>query len=197
MLELREMAQVLSGVSVKETNDGPARLMRLADLSDLKAGRNPTLARGEAPAVARALTIDESDLIVGARGVSTDVHVADETIVGAYISLDLYLVRPNPQVVNPHYLAAFLQLSSTQGSFTGGKQGTNLARLGKDALESVQVPLPPMRRQRLIADLARTIKREAELLARLADLNTTLGREAVARAFRAADVQLEFKRSAS
>lgn len=197
MLELREISQVLSGVSVKEAGDGSARLMRLADLSDLKAGRAPTLAMGEAPAVARALTIDESDLIVGARGAATDVYVADEAIVGAFISLDLYLVRPNPQVVNPHYLAAFLELPSTQAFFTGGKQGTNLARLGKDALESVQVPLPPMHRQRLIAELAQTFKREAALLTRLADLNATLGREAVARAFRAADVQPESKRSAS
>lgn len=197
MLELREIAQVLSGVSFKEANDGHARLMRLADLSDLKAGRIPTLARGEAPAVARALTIDEGDLIVGARGVSTDVYVADETIVDAYISLDLYLVRPNPQVVNSRYLAAFLELSSTQAFFTGGKQGTNLARLGKDAMESVQVPLPPMHRQRLIAELAQTFKREAALLTRLADLNATLGREAVVRAFRAADAQPEFTRSTS
>ena len=192
MLELREISQVLTGVSIKETSIGHARLMRLADLSDIKAGRTPTLAMGEAPAVARALTIDNGDLVVGARGASTDVYVAGEAIVGAFISLDLYLVRPNPQVVNPHYLAAFLELPSTQAFFTGGKQGTNLARLGKDALESVQVPLPTMHRQCLIAELAQTFKCEAALLARLADLNATLGREAVARAFRAADVQPDF-----
>ena len=188
---------MLTGVSIKVESDGPARVMRLADLSDLRAGRAPTLAAGESPAVARALTIDESDLIVGARGAATDVYVAEETIVGAFISLDLYLVRPNPQVVNPHYLAAFLELPSTQAIFTGGKQGTNLARLGKDALESVQVPLPSMHKQRLIAELAQTFKHEAVLLTRLVDLNATLGREAVARAFRAADVQPEHTRSAS
>lgn len=195
MLELRELSQVLSGVSVKEVIDGSARVMRLADLSNLKAGRTPTLASGDAPVVARALTIADGDLIVGARGTATDVHVASDVIVGAFISLDLYLVRPNPQLVNPHYLAAFLELPSTQAFFAGGKQGTGLARLAKDTLEGTLVPLPPLHRQRLIARLAQTFKREAVLLSRLADLNSALGREAVARAFRAADVQPKFSRS--
>jgi hypothetical protein len=195
MLKLREISHVLSGVSIKEANDGASRVMRLADLSDLKAGRKPTLATGEAPAVARALSIDAGDLIVGARGAATDVVVANESIIGAFISLDLYLVRPNPQLVNPEYLATFLELPATQGYLTGGKQGTGLARLGKDALEETEIPLPPMHRQLLIAELSQTFKSEAALLTRLADLNSTLGREAVARAFRVGHDQSEISRS--
>lgn len=195
MLELKEISQVLSGVSIKEASDGSARVMRLADLSDLKAGRTPKLATGEAPVVARALSIDEGDLIVGARGAATDVYVADEAIVGAFISLDLYLVRPNPQLVNPHYLAAFLELPLTQALFTGGKQGTGLSRLAKATLEGTEIPLPPMHKQRLIAELSQAFKSEAALLARLADLNSTLGREAVARVFRDGHAQTENSRS--
>jgi Type I restriction modification DNA specificity domain len=195
MLKLQEISQVLSGVAIKETSDGSARVIRLADLSDLKAGRRPKLATGEAPAVARALSIDDGDLIVGARGAATDVYVADEAIVGAFISLDLYLVRPNPQLVNPHYLAAFLELPSTQALLTGGKQGTGLSRLAKVTLEETEIPLPPMHRQRLIAELSQTFKSEAALLTRLADLNSTLGREAVARAFRVGHDQPEISRS--
>src|SRR5258708_7609389 len=108
MLELREFAAVYSGVSVRETKDGSARFMRLSDLSDLNAGRAPALAIGQAPAVARALTIEEGDLIVGARGAATDVCVASDAVFGAFISLDLYLVRPDRAIVNPQYLAAFL-----------------------------------------------------------------------------------------
>ena len=40
--------------------------------------------------------------------------------------------------------------------------------------------------QRLIAELARSFRDEAALLQRLANLNSILGREALARAFRAA-----------
>lgn len=185
MLELREISDIYSGLAVQE-GSGAARFVRLSDLSDLRAGRAPNLAAGELPAVARALPIEEGDLIVGARGAATDVCLAAPSWFGAFISLDLYLVRPNPSKVAPGYLAAFLDLPSTQAAFSGNKQGTGLARLPKDALDRLNIPLPPMPTQRLIADLARSFQSEAVLLRRLADLNSILGREALARAFRAA-----------
>ena len=195
MLELKELATVLSGVSVRETKGGSARFMRLSDLSDIKAGRNPVLATGVAPEVARALTIEGGDLIVGARGATTDVCVASESVFGAFISLDLYLVRPNPARIDSRYLAAFLDLPATQAVLSGGKQGTGLARLPKDALEQMRVPLPPVRAQRLIGGLALSFDDESRLLKRLTDLRLCLGREILARAIRAADPQTHFNRS--
>lgn len=189
MLELREFVAVYSGVSVRETKHGSARFMRLSDLSDLKAGGAPALATGETPAVARALTIEEGDLIVGARGAATDVCVANDAVFGAFISLDLYLVRPDRTMVNPQYLAAFLALPATQALFAGSKQGTGLARLPKDALEKMAVPLPAADTQQLIAGLAHSYEEEGKLLKKLADLRTFLGREIVARAFREADAR--------
>ena len=54
MLELKKLASALSGVAVQEADGGTARFVRLSDLSDLKAGRKPVLAAGEAPTVARS-----------------------------------------------------------------------------------------------------------------------------------------------
>jgi hypothetical protein len=174
MLELGEVADVLTGVSIREDKNGSARFVRLSDLSDLKAGRNPALARGEAPAVASS---------------ATDICIANAAAFGAYVSLDVYLLRPNKTKVNPQYLVAFLTLPATQALLAGGKQGSSLARLPKDALEKTEVPLPPMNVQRLIAGLACSVDKEDELLKKLSDLNSTLGRETIARAIRAADTR--------
>lgn len=187
MLELGEIARVFSGIAVQETADGTARFMRLSDLSDLKAGRHPGLVLGHPPVVARALAIEDDDLIVGARGQATDVCMAERSIHGAFISLDLYLVRPDRALVHPGYLAAFLDLPATQAVFAGSKQGSGLARLPKEALETVSVPIPPMPRQRSIAALARAVRDETRLLGRLAELRITLGRAAIARAIGTAD----------
>jgi len=186
MLELREISDVYSGLAVQEGDGGLARFVRLSDLSDLKAGRTPNLAAGELPAVARALPIMNGDLIVGARGAATDVCLASHSVLGAFISLDLYLVRPNATKVDPGFLEAFLDLPATQAVLSGSKQGSNLARLPKDALDKLVVPLPPMSKQRLIAELARSFHDEAALLQRLASLNSILSRESIARAMRAA-----------
>jgi restriction endonuclease S subunit len=194
VLELRNIAAVLSGVTIRENVDGQARFMRLSDLSNLKAGRTPTLATGEAPEVARALGIKEGDVIVAARGAATDICMANEAVFGAFVSLDLYLVRPDASKVDPQYLFAFLTLPATQAAFAGGKQGTGLARLPKEALEQTKVPLPAMESQRLIAGLAKSFELESQLLKKLSDLNSVLGREVIARAIGAADAKNNSRR---
>jgi len=184
MLELKEISSTLSGVAAQEANTGSARFVRLSDLSELRCGRIPILATGEEPAVARAWAIEEGDLLVGARGAATDVCLANHSVIGAYISLDLYLVRPDASKVDPRYLATFFELPTTQATLAGSKQGSGLARLPKEAVEKIHVPLPPMQQQRLVADLAGCFRDEADLLKRLIELNSILGRETLARAIR-------------
>lgn len=197
MFELKETADVLSGVPVREAKDGSARFMRLSDLTEIKAGRIPSLALGEPPTVARALTIEEGDLIVGARGAETDVCVANEAMLGAFISLDLYLVRPNRALINSQYLAAFLELPATQAVFASSKQGSGLARLPKEALEKAEVPVPPLHSQQLIAGLALCFETEGGLLKKLSEISSILGRETIARAIRTADAQRNSIRSST
>ena len=187
MFELRKLASVLSGVTIKEDLGGPGRFIRLSHLSDLKAGRTPALARGIVPEVARAQCIEPGDLIVGARGFSTDICIANETVFGAFVSLDLYLVRPNSAKVDPQFLFAFLTLPATQAAFAAGKQGSALARLPKDELEKIKVPLPAMQTQRMIADLACSFDEEGKIIKKLSDLNLILRSEVVARAIGASD----------
>lgn len=189
MVALKNISTILSGVTARESKGGSARFVRLSDLSDLKAGRAPTFATGSPPDVARALTIEGGDLIVGARGAANDVCMASESLIGGFVSHDLYLVRPNPAVVDSKYLASFLDIPSTQAQFAIGKQGSNLPRLPKEALESVQVPLPPLHVQRLIAGLASEYEKEGMLLKQRSDLNAVLRREMVARAIRSAGLQ--------
>jgi hypothetical protein len=195
MLELREIATVFSGISARESKVGSARLMRLADLTDLKAGRVPAMLRGEPPEVARALPIEEGDLIVAARGSNTDVFTANDSIFGAYISLDLYLVRPQPERINSDYLRAVLELPATQALLAGDKQGSGLARIPKEALEKTPIPLPPLDQQRLIAGLALSLEDEQKLLKQLGWLKDRVGREVLGRAIRSAEAPIS-RRSA-
>lgn len=183
MLELQNIAAIVSGLAVREKHGGRARVMRLSDLSDLKAGRIPALAIGDVPDVARALAIESGDLIVAARGLATDVLLASDPVLGAYISIDLYLIRPDKTKVHPEYLFAFLRLPATRSFFAAGKQGSGLTRLPKEALERITVPLPALDTQRLIAGLANALEEEIGLRKRLSDLNSVLAREIVARAF--------------
>lgn len=182
-----EISDISSGVAIRENKDGSARFMRLSDLSDLKAGRIPTLATGDPPHVARALMITAGDLIVGARGSTTEICIATSPVLGAYISLDLYLVRPNKKIVDPQYLASYLSLPATQAMFAACKQGSSLARLAKEAFEATEIPVPSVPAQRLIAELALSFAEEDRLLRKLTSLNAAFSRVAIARAIDAAE----------
>lgn len=186
MLELQNCAAVFCGVPLRETDDGSTRVMRLSDLSDLRAGRIPSLAVGEIPDVARASAIQAGDIIVAARGAATDICLATESVVGAFISLDLYLVRPDPTNIDPQYLLAFLTLPATQSFFAASKQGTGLPRLPKEELEKVKIPVVAMNAQRTIAQLASSLEEESNVLKKLTELNLVFGREVIARAIDAA-----------
>jgi hypothetical protein len=187
MLKLGELADVFSGVQAPKSKTGSSRVMRLADLTDVKAGRAPSMTQGKPPEVARALPIEEGDLIVAARGNSTDVCIASESIVGSYISLDLYLVRPQPQRINSEYLRTVLELPDTQAVMATEKQGSGLARLPKERLEKTAIPLPPLHQQRLIAGLADCLEVEQRQLKRLSELKKVFGRAVLGQAIKGAE----------
>jgi restriction endonuclease S subunit len=143
---------------------------------------------GELPDVARAIPIEGDDLVVGARGDRTECFLASGALIGAYISLDLYLIRPDHAAVDARYLRCFLNLPSTQARLATSRQGSDLAlaRLPKEALESVEFILPPFEMQAKIGRLAEAAEREQSLHARLAEKRTLLNQETINRAIRSA-----------
>lgn len=173
MLQLGEIADVYSGTAIKAAPTSGRRFMRLTDLTELGSGGAVRLARGNVPAVARAIPIEDGDLILGARGSTMAACLASREVVGAFVSLDLYLVRPRRAVVCPAYLWSFLRLPATQTFLACAKQGTNLERLPKEALETLVVPVPPLPRQMLVAELALALERERNLLRRMGALKET------------------------
>ena len=181
MLKLEDLADIYTGLPSRETEDGDARFLRLSDVTELAQGKTPILARGELSEVGRALPIQPCDIVVGARGSATDVCGADERVIGAYISLELYLLRPDTQKIHPSYLRTVLRLPTIQAALRAQKQGTGLTRIPKDALAQLEIPLPALKTQRKIADLSDLVEEEERLLARLANRKAIYHREILSR----------------
>jgi Type I restriction modification DNA specificity domain len=186
MLTLSNLSEVYSGLPHHDSQKGEVRFFRLSDLTDVVRGKPPTFALGGASEVARATPIQSGDVILAARGVTTDLCTADERIVGAFISLDLYLVRPNTNLIDPLYLKTLLQLPDCQSALAAHKQGTALTRIPKEALEKLEIPLPALETQRKIAELAELVTSERRLLDSLTHSKTIYHREILARAVKLA-----------
>jgi restriction endonuclease S subunit len=84
---------------------------------------------------------------------------ASKAMAGAYAALDVYLIRPNPQLVDPDYLAIALNSEAVSKQLRSATTGGALPRIPKQALEEVELPLPSRAAQEQIATLGALAQR--------------------------------------
>jgi len=122
------------------------------------------------------------DVLVGARGAANPAVVVREMEFEVYPSLDLILIRPDPQQLVPEFLAAYINLPATQSALAGHRTTAVLPRLALGAIGLLPVPLPSLDRQRAVAALAAAARRETEILEALIDKRQDLLHELIRRA---------------
>ena len=109
--------------------------------------------------------------------------MADSDLIGAYVTPDVYLIRPDPDRLDSAYLAAFLNRASTVTQLKASKRGAMLPRVPKEALSELMVPLPAMERQRMIGGLATAISRHNDFSAKRVEIEARLFESLLDRAF--------------
>lgn len=179
MMRLAEIAAIVTGVApVAARGDG----IPFVQIKDLAPGQR-ALVIGRPPTAKRALPIAEGDILVAARGERSAAVRADSGLFGAYVTPDVYLVRPDPRKVDADYLAAWLNRPAVRAALRTSTAGAALPRIPKEALARLEVPVPGLDRQRLIGGLAEAILRHDEIAARLARARAHLLDRQLDRAF--------------
>ncbi len=147
MTRLAEIADILSGVLPAKGAGKDAAYVQIKDLR----GSESTLLMGPQPTARRATKIRPTDLLVPSRG---DVLIAFRParhMIGAFVGLDVYLVRPTSGRIDPDFLfVALNDLAAVRQSKASATAGA-LPRIPKQALEDMLLPLPSIEQQRQIA----------------------------------------------
>ena len=156
---------VLSGTSPKPGGQGQARFVRIKDLTP----EHRALGTGAWPTAKRAVPIERGDVLVAARGEGKLAVRPDAGLVGAFAGLDLYLVRPDPERLDPDYLASFLNSEAITRLIRASASRGTLPRIPKDALTELLVPVPALAEQVVFGRLTAAMSRyEALARAKLA-----------------------------
>lgn len=108
----------------------------------------------------------------------------DQGLLGAYPTLDIYLLRPDPLSLDPDYLAAFLRGEKGVQALRGAKAGSGLPRLPIDAVANLEIPLPSLDRQRIIGRLSVCANEQLMLLDQLRAAEARLADAQIINAFR-------------
>jgi hypothetical protein len=191
--KLREIAEIAIGYQHREkvshVEHGSHRLIQgkdivrseeLADDSDDQSGwrvLTQELDRVTPKGDASRYRIQPGDLLFVSRG-TTNIAVPLvepfirpmpfdwDTLIPAYV---FYILRPDRQRVLPEYLAWFINQPPAQAFLARHSRGTLVKLLPKGVFEELEVPVPPLKKQRLIIELEQLRAREEFLLKQLAD----------------------------
>jgi type I restriction enzyme S subunit len=179
-VQLLEVADVQLGITLRGADssrhrpDGTHQLIRIGDLSDdgfLRISEPNRIKLDEATAHRSGLRAGE--VLLAARGTRMTAAVFDGG-VPAVAGSQFLVLRPHSGELLPAYLRWFLNLPSTRENLNAHARGSYAPSLSSGALGKLQIPLPPLPRQRAIAELYELGLREKQLMESLTAQRATL-----------------------
>ena len=169
---LADVADVRTGYpfrgKVMNDPDGSLAVVQMKDISDighLDAGES--LQIREEPAHGRHLLL-QGDVLLQSRGARFPAGIVDTPIHGI-AALGLHVLRPGDRLL-PAYLAWVMNHPATREALRGIARGSYIPFLSKGDLAQLQIPVPSIRIQHQIIQVARLEREAAQLSAQLQKL---------------------------
>ena len=111
----------------------------------------------------------KGDVLFRSRGTQNIAVAVDARFVEPVVAvLPLMILRPDPSILLPEYLAWAINQPAAQRQLGAGAQGTNLRMVQKAALERVEIDVPDLAAQQRIVAVANLATQEEILLHALA-----------------------------
>lgn len=172
-IQLADIAEVTSGYTFRERldayPDGDVAVLQMKNIGPDDRVLTEDLPRiGLADLNARQL-LREGDILFRARGHFHTAAVVSGNLNNAVAAAPLMLIRVSSQKVLPEYLRWFINHPRTQATLLNLAAGTHVRTLNKAAIEGLEVPLPPLKQQRQIAEIAELGQQEKALLSRIGE----------------------------
>lgn len=180
LVYLRDLATVSLGITLRGADAsrhdpaGTHRLIRIGDISgDGVLSHDDISLISPEPDAASRYALRAGDVLVAGRGSRATAAVFEDS-TPSIASGQLLVVRVHPEAVEPEYLRWYLNLPRTQEALAAGARGSYIRSISTGTLAELRVPLPPLSRQRQIAEIGALRLREKELMTRLAGLRAAL-----------------------
>ena len=178
--QLREVADVQLGITLRGADasrhdpTGTHQLVRIGDLSEDGSLRiaEPNLIRLDEVTAHRS-GLRAGEVLLAARG-SRMTAAIFEGGPPAVAGSQFLVIRPHSGVLLPAYLRWFLNLASTQEDLNARARGSYVRSLSSGALGELTIPLPPLPRQRALAELHALRLHEKHLMKTLASRRAIL-----------------------
>jgi len=171
-LNLKNIATIQMGYSFRTRLDfmdqGQISVVQMKDLNDENCVDCKDLVLVDMNTVKKHHLVRPGDIVFRSRGQVTTAAILIEDPGPAVVSAPLLRIRVDQNVVLPDYLVWYINHPSSQALLASRAKGTSLKMISKQALESLEVTVPPIEKQRAIAELAALANEEQRLLKKIA-----------------------------
>lgn len=116
------------------------------------------------PTLAKNHLLRKDDILIVNKGNNFATYLCKENCANYLASSSFFIIRPNVSKCLPSYLQWFLQQFETREYLSRSLVTSTVPSLNKSALDSLSVPLPPIKQQIEIVDFLDEINLQKKLL---------------------------------
>lgn len=170
MVKLKDIAAIQTGVYLKSAPSPDTCYLQVNDF-DEEGNIRPTVrpTTTVSSKAARHL-LTKSDLLLAAKGDKNFCTTTPTQLGPCVASPSFLIIRIDDATrVLPEYVCGFLNLPTTQQLLNAQSKGTSIVSLSKTDIKELEVPLPPLERQRACIALTRLHRREQALYKAIAE----------------------------
>lgn len=149
---------------------GGALVIQLRDISSDGCIDPERLTRVQLDDLADRYFVRPGDVVFRSRGEHNTAFALDERFQEPAVAvLPLIVLRPNPNVVTPAYLAWAINQPPAQRYFDAEAQGTNIRMIQRSSLDDLELDIPDIETQKKIVAVDALAERERQLSQRAAE----------------------------
>lgn len=119
------------------------------------------------------------DILFKAKGLNNTAVLIDSIPPNTTVTASCHIIRVTNKNFLPEYVCSWLNSAAAKKHFSKGAgqaTGVTIANVSKATLESLEIPLIPLKNQKLISNIEECAKQEKELSIQIADNKNLLYR---------------------
>lgn len=167
---LSDIAEIQSGVYAKTTGANDVAYVQARHFDENGTQIEPLLGEVRFGEVKARHVLEYGDVLFAAKGTKNFAVAVGKDWIPAVASTSYFVIRLRTSEVLPEYVAWYLNHPQQQQVLKGQARGTAISSIAKDALEDLEVPVPPLQKQHALLKIAGLRKMEANLTKRIEEL---------------------------
>lgn len=172
-MQLTRICAIQSGYTARQrlspVAEGGATAVQLGDVRTDDTCVLDRLGRYDLTAVPERYLVRDGDVLFRSRGDRTTASAVEGLVEPAVAILPLMILRPRREAVEPRYLAWAINQPPAQRQLDVSSRGTSLRMIPRAGLDSLELDIPDLTRQRAIVALDELAERERGLSLRAAE----------------------------